>query len=100
MGNGYKIFWTENALKELHLILKYLEEEWSEKEIINFFRKLDKRLNLISINPRLYAKTEIKKNVRKSVLTKHNVIYYLFEDEVIKILAMFDSRQNPDRLKL
>jgi len=75
MENGYKIFWTDNALNDLRITLKYLSENWSEKKIANFVRKLDKRLNLISINPKLYAKTLIKKNLRKSVLTKYNVIY-------------------------
>jgi plasmid stabilization system protein ParE len=100
MENGYKVFWTNNALKDLRITLKYLKENWSEKEIVNFVRKLDKRLNLISINPKLYARTRIKKNVRKSVLTKHNVIYYTFESNLVKIIALFDSRQHPAKLKL
>ena len=100
MQSGYKIFWTAEALKNLRQIIKYLEENWSEKEIKSFVRKLDKRLNLISVNPKLFAKTEVKKNVRKSVLTKHTVIYYLFEDELVKILTIFDPRQHPSKLKL
>ncbi len=100
MQSGYKIFWTAEALKNLRQIIKYLEENWSEKEIKSFVRKLDKRLNLIAINPKLFAKTEVKKYVRKSVLTKHTVIYYLFEDELVKILTIFDPRQHPSKLKL
>lgn len=100
MQNGYKILWTAEALKNLRQILKYLEENWSDKEIKNFVRKLDKRLNLIAFSPKLFAKSEVKKNVRKSVLTKHTVIYYLFEDELVKILTIFDPRQHPSKLKL
>lgn len=100
MGNGYKISWTENALSELRNTLEYLKDNWSEKEIRNFVRKLDKRLNLIAIYPKLFSKSEIKKNIRRSVLTKHNVIYYRIHEKTIIILSLFDSRQHPLKLKL
>jgi plasmid stabilization system protein ParE len=100
MLSGYKIYWTDEALTNLESIITYLKENWSDKEVSGFIKKLNKRLELISINPGLFAKTNIKKDVRRSVLTKHTVIYYLFEDELIKILSLFDPRQNPDKLRL
>ena len=60
MGSGYNIIWADSALDELNSILKYLEENWSEKEIVNFVRKLDKRLNLISLYPKLYPLSKQK----------------------------------------
>jgi len=100
MKSGYKIYWTAEALSNLRNVLKYLDENWSEKEIKNFVRKLDNRLNLIALNPKLFSKTKAKKNVRKSVLTRHTVIYYSFENEMVNILTLFDPRQNPSKLKL
>jgi plasmid stabilization system protein ParE len=100
MLSGYKIFWTNEALTNLDGILKYLEENWTQKEIVAFVRKLDKRLDLISINPKLFPRSEHKKKVRKSVLTKHTVIYYVFEDDEVKVLTLFDPRQNPEKLKI
>jgi plasmid stabilization system protein ParE len=35
MTNGYKIFWTEFALSELEKTITYLEENWTEKELMN-----------------------------------------------------------------
>jgi plasmid stabilization system protein ParE len=66
MQSGYRILWSNEALINLDGIVKYLEENWSEKEITAFIRKLDKRLSLISINPKLFPETNYKKNVRKS----------------------------------
>lgn len=100
MKSGYDVIWTDEAFKNLIRIIKYLEKNWSEKEINRFIKKLDKRINLISINPQLFAKAKIKKNIRRSVLTKHIVIYYLFENKMVKILTLFDTRQNPSKLKL
>ena len=100
MKSGYRIEWSNRALRDLEQILIYLEENWSEKEIVKFVGKLHKRLNLISFFPKLYPESILKKTVRRSVLTKQVVIYFSFKDEVVKILTLFDTRQNPSRLKL
>ncbi len=100
MGNIYKLLWTENALQELKSIIAYLENNWTKKEIRKFSKRINKLLNLIQINPELFPKTNIKKNIRKSILSKQNTIYYKFEDGIIYILSVFDNRQDPDKLKI
>ena len=40
MKNGYKILWTDFALKELESTIEYLEENWTEKELMNLATKL------------------------------------------------------------
>jgi len=32
MKNGYRILWTDFALIELERKIKYIEEQWTEKE--------------------------------------------------------------------
>jgi plasmid stabilization system protein ParE len=100
MQSGYKILWSDRAISDLKNILDYLEYEWTDKEIKNFLTRLDKRLGLIIINPKLFSKTSKRKNVRRSVLTKHTVIYYTASNDLIKILTLFDPRKNPKKLKL
>ena len=100
MKSGYKLFWSDRALADLQNIIEYLTEKWTQKEIQNFARRLDKRLELISINPRLFSKTTKRKNIRRSVLTKHTVIYYETMEKVVTIVTLFDSRQNPKKLRL
>lgn len=100
MRSGYKLYWSERALKDLQNIIEYLSENWFHKEIQNFVRLLDRRLDLIIDNPRLFPRTRKRQNVMRSVLTKQTVIYYAIEDQVVTIVTLFDSRQNPKRLKL
>ncbi|MFO7447911.1 MAG: type II toxin-antitoxin system RelE/ParE family toxin [Ignavibacteriaceae bacterium] len=100
MQNGYKIFWTDRAVKDFLSIVTYLEKNWTEKELKNFIARLDKRLNLISINPKLFPKTQIKESIRRSVLTKQLTIYYFFDNKEVKIIALFDTRQNSSKLKV
>lgn len=100
MRSGYKLLWSERALTDLKNVIDYLTENWTQKEIRNFAQRLDKRLNLISVNPNLFPQTIKRKNVRKSVLTKHTAIYYKTEGNVVTLVTLFDSRQNPKRLRL
>ncbi len=100
MRSGYRIQWSDRAIFDLQNIIDYLLYKWTEKEVRNFVRKLDKRLELISINPRIFPKTNKRKNVRRSVLTKHTVIYYETSTDTIKIVTLFDPRQDPKKLNL
>ena len=98
--NKYPIVWSDEAVKNKESITRYIQKHWSEKEVQNFFRKLDKRITLISMHPRLFPKSEIFYEVRRSVLNKQTSIYYKFENDTVKILYIFDNRKNPDKLDL
>jgi len=100
MKSGYKLMWSDRALTDLKNIIAYLTENWTQREIRNFARRLDKRLDLISVYPNLFPRTTKRKNLRRSVLTKHTVIYYKTVHNVVTIVTLFDPRQNPKSLEL
>ena len=100
MKSGYKLFWSDRALSDLRNITDYLSENWTEKELKTFAKKLDRRLEIITFNPRLFPLTMERKNVRRSVLTRQTVIYYEARKYVVSIITLFDSRQDPKKLKL
>ncbi len=100
MKSGYKLLWSEKALADLKNIIDYLIENWTEREIQNFAKRLDKRLKVIALNPKLFPNTSRRKGVRKSVLSKHTVIYYQTTGTVVNIITLFDPRQNPKKLRL
>jgi hypothetical protein len=41
MISGYKIFWTDFALKELEQTIEYLEANWTKKELKNLAFKIE-----------------------------------------------------------
>jgi len=98
MKNGYKVVWTNKALANLDNIIQYLTDNWTEKDMAAFFRKLDKRINIISQHPLLYPLTNNRENVRRSVLTSQITIYYRIDNLSVEILTLFDNRQNPSKL--
>ena len=75
MKNGYKILWTNHALKELEDTITYLEEKWTDKELQNLAVKMEETLLLISHNPYLFQVSEVKKDIRRVVILTYNTLY-------------------------
>jgi plasmid stabilization system protein ParE len=96
MANGYKVIWTDFALVELENTIEYLERNWTEREIKRLVAKLEDTLKLISKNPELFQNSD-SKNVRRAVVTKHNVLYYRQKSDALEIISFFSTVQNPNR---
>ena len=99
MESTYKIIWSDEALKNLARIIEYLEQRWTEREIRNFSRLLDRQISLIQTNPELFPTSSTSNGLRKAVLTKQTTIFYRIDDLKIKIVTLFDNRQNPNKMK-
>lgn len=98
MKNGYNVVWTNKAQSNLDDIIQYLTDNWTEKEITKFFRKLETRISVISQRPLLYPLTGKRKDIRRSVLVSQITLYYRVNKHTIEILTLFDNRQNPSKL--
>lgn len=99
MKNIYKIIWSDEALNNLKSINNYLEKNWTEKELKQFVRLLNNRLNLIVSIPNLFPIFNQSTKVRRCVLSKQTTIYYQIADMEILLITLFDNRQNPKRLR-
>ncbi len=118
MKNGYKILWTDNALEELQETYSYLELNWTALEELQetysylelnwtgrvlkrLSMELDRALNLISKNPKVFQISEYK-NIRKIVLLRFNTLYYRVDEanKTVEILSFFSNRQSMDSRKI
>ena len=100
MKSGYKILWTDFALKELEKTVEYLEENWTEKELRNLAENIEEKVSLISQNPNLFQASNYKKEIRRVVILKHNTLYYRIKNNQIEIISFFSNRQSPKKRKL
>ena len=100
MKSGLKIRWTEEASKNLDGIILYLEINWTSKELKSFFRKLEKQLLILSIFPEAYPISVKKRKIRRCVFTKNLAIYYIVGEEVLVLLSIFDTRQQPSKVRI
>jgi len=99
MDSDYKVFWTEEAINNLEAILNYLKENWTQREIDNFKKKLGKQIDLIEKNPRLFPLSKYNGRLRKAVLSKQLTIFYELSGQVIYLVYLFNTKQSIEKIK-
>jgi plasmid stabilization system protein ParE len=96
MESGYKIQWTDFALKELADTYEYLELNFSYKELNKLSVEIERVLRLISKNPILFPQSDTK-SVRRVVIKKFNTMYYRESGSTVEILSFYSNRQKPKK---
>ena len=94
-----KIVLSKSASGKLDKLLEYLEEEWSKSVRDKFIKKLDKALDIIKENPDSSPTSEIIKGLHRCVITKQTTLYYKYDRKRIYVVTIFDTRQDPGKLK-
>lgn len=94
------IIWSPLSESDIEKIVEYLHEIWSVKVLSNLLDEVDLLLNPIAIHPKQFPVVNKKLKVCKCVVTKHNTVFYREKKDCIELLRIFDTRQNPKKLKL
>ncbi|WP_455640094.1 type II toxin-antitoxin system RelE/ParE family toxin [Parabacteroides sp.] len=94
--------WMKRAVKHLNVIYDFLAEK-DEQAAIKVYNDLLDSADTLLIFP-LAGKTEevLKDNprgYRSLVVCKHYKLIYRVEKHIVKIVAVWDCRQNPKKLK-
>ena len=93
-----RIIWSKEAAEDKIDILKY----WNWRNKSNTYsKKLNKLFNdaiaLVCEFPTLGRKSDF--GLFKSILVKEYLIFYLESPDEIRIVAIWDERQNPEKIK-
>lgn len=99
MVSGFRIRWTVHALSELSNTIKYLEDNRTEKELIQLANTVDNTVEIISRHPEIFPVSNEKKKTRKAVIDKNNTIYYRVLQDSIQVLSVFGTKQDPAKRK-
>lgn len=94
-----EIIISPQAEEDLDKIYNYLKQEWGEKSLQNFISELNTFLQIISYQPRIFSYLNKKLNLRKHIVYKKNLVVYKNTRTAIEIVAIFNSYQNPKKLK-
>ena len=94
-----KVVFSKRASQRLEKLLEFLELEWSAKVKDNFIKKLDRSIAQIRKYPESAPQSETIKGLHRFVITKQTTLYFRFDSTTIKVAAIFDTRQHPDKLK-
>lgn len=98
MKNTYKLIWSEEALNGLKDIISYIENKFSEKDVRKFIKKLDKQLTILEVSPTAFPLSDKSYKIRRMVVAKLTSIYYLIDNEFVKLVSIFDNRMNPKKI--
>ncbi|MCX2679417.1 type II toxin-antitoxin system RelE/ParE family toxin [Galbibacter sp. EGI 63066] len=93
-----KIIWSENAVKSFSKILDFLEINWGEKQIQDFYQLTSDTLEQIKNNP-FQFKSSNKNDIRKGFIHKNVSLFYRVDktSETIELLFFFDNRSKSIR---
>lgn len=94
-----EIKWTKTAEKNFMNAVDYLIENWPEKVVSEFITHTDDLLHLLATHPDLGIMQNKEKEIRGILLSPHNKLLYRIESNRLIILKIFDTRQNPKKLK-
>ncbi len=94
-----KVIISKTAEKKLDKLFDYLIEKWSITVKKEFVEKLDSSIEIIQNQPKIFPESKTGKGLRKCVITKQTTLYYRYNSQRINIVTIFDTRQNPKRLK-
>ena len=93
-----EIILTPLAISDYDNIIEYLMSEWGISVTNDFIERFQNARILLAKNPGIFPFQDKVKQVQKCFLTKQNILYFKETDEVIKIITIFDTRQNPSKL--
>ncbi|MBX9852848.1 MAG: type II toxin-antitoxin system RelE/ParE family toxin [Cytophagaceae bacterium] len=92
-----RIFWSKKALNNFDKILEYLEKEFGETVTRAFAVKVHSFVDNLQDFPELGVLQNSEKQIRGFVIVKQVTIFYRIFDDHIRILNLFDNRQNPKK---
>lgn len=93
MDRSYEVEWTKRSLQNAIAIKKYLIRKFSAKEVSKFEKLLKQFEITVSNFPTLYPESQGQKLLRRAVIHKNTTVYYIFNKNIVTVIAMKDNRQ-------
>lgn len=90
---------TDRAKQDIESIADFLAQQYSNRTKIDFLLRLSHHFELIEKMPLMYPTSVTNPSVRRCVVHKNVALFYQVTNELIFILAVIDTRTNPDELE-
>jgi plasmid stabilization system protein ParE len=94
---AFKIVWTKQAIKGYDKIVNYLEENWSEKEVINFINETDQFFETLVHQPKILQKSNKHPNLYRGPINRLTILVYRIKplNKQIVLISIRGTRQKP-----
>ncbi len=89
----------DRAKLNIRQTFEFVEGKFGLEARIKLALKIAKVLRIAREYPEIFPISDYNKKIRKCVVVKQCAIYYHFNIENVVILSLFDTRQNPTKIK-
>jgi len=93
-----QIVWTDEANEGLDEIIEYLKYKWTEKEVYQFFNRLEECLEKIKEAPHRHKNSQRKPGIKEYQHSPQTTIFYVYDDRNITILKVWLNFKNPGNI--
>jgi len=92
-----QIIWSETTVKEFDSLRDYIVENRSVKAAIRFVNAFYRQLDIIDSQPYIGMAHVENPLLRKRLIDKTHYLYYLIDDDAIRLLNIVDTRSGPGK---
>lgn len=92
-----RVLWTPLAIESLEQVVDFLSELWNNQLVDEFLDQLDYRITQIQHNPELAPNFQ-QSEFRQLLIHKTVSLFYKDQPNHIKLLLVWDNRQDPTEL--
>jgi len=94
---AFEIIWTKRAAKGYDRIVNYLNDNFSEREIIDFVADTDRFFETLSTHPEILQKTNKRKYIYRGPINKLTILTYQIKpiNRQIVLINIRGARQKP-----
>lgn len=92
---NFTIIFSEKAKLNIEKIADYLQEQWSENVKLKFLTEVSKAVKQLAIMPFMFPSSDKMEGLRRCVVNRHRVLYYRINKEIIEVINVKGTRQNP-----
>lgn len=92
-----ELVWSKRANQGYARIVKYLEDEWTDKEVQNFVRETKHFFDLLKMNPRILEPSNSHKDLYRGPINRLTILTYRYKPRAKKIVLINirDARKKP-----
>ena len=92
-----KLVWSKRADQGYACIVKYLEEEWTDKEVRNFVQETKHFFELLKKNPHILEPTKSCLHLYRGPINKLTILTYRYKPrkKEIVLVNIKGTRQKP-----
>lgn len=94
-----EISWSDEANDGLDEIVEYISSKWSDRELANFFIRLEECLEQIKEAPQRNKDSLRKNGVKEFQHSPQTTIFYTYDDSKVYILRLWLNAKDNKRLK-